>query len=80
LSARTTFHAFALCFFGSVPMTEIVSSPRCPVAQTGPYFGSTKLAPRPGCGVLPTSISASSLSSLVSTTAILFDAFAATRK
>ena len=61
-------------------MSAIVSSPRCPVAHTGPYFGWTKFAPRPGCGILPTSISAASLLSLVSTTAILFDWLAATRK
>src|SRR5512140_873691 len=38
-SVRTTFHALSLCFFGSVPITEIVSSPRWPVDHTGPYFG-----------------------------------------
>ncbi|MNL67759.1 hypothetical protein D3C87_1923820 [compost metagenome] len=80
LMVCTTFHACAGCPAGSVPIRLMVSSPRWLVAQTGPNFGCMKLAPRPGCGVLPTSISAASLSSLVSTTAILSDALAATRK
>mgnify|MGYP002146138583 CR=1 FL=1 len=50
------------------------------VTHTGPYFGSMKFAPRPGCGVLPTSTSFSSLPSLVSITAILLEALAASMK
>src|SRR3990172_4995675 len=80
LSERTTFQAFFGCFAGSVPISAMESSPRWPVAHTGPNFGSTKFAPRPGCGIFPTSTSAESLSVLVSTTAILFDWLAATRK
>ena len=77
----TTFQACCLFFSGSVPMNEIVSSPRWLVAQTGPNFGCMKLAPRPGCGVWPfDSITPTSLSSLVSTIATLWRAFAATRK
>ena len=77
-SVRTTFQAFLL--FGSVLITAIVSSPRWPVAQTAPYFGSFQFAPRPGCGILPTSTNLTSLSSLASITAILCDWLAATRK
>src|SRR5574340_1407030 len=80
LRERTTFHALALWFLGSVPISAMLSSPRWPVAHTGPYFGSTKLAPRPGCGVLPTSTSAASFWSLESITAILLEAFAADMK
>ena len=58
-------------------MSEIFSLPRWPVAHTGPQVGCTKLAPRPGCGILSTSTSAASLPSFASTTAILFDWFAA---
>ena len=65
---------------GSVPISEMVSSPRWPVAQTGPNFGCTKLAPRPGCGILPTSTTASSSPSLASITPILLLLLAATMK
>src|SRR5512139_3669995 len=58
LRERTTFQALALWFLGSVPMSAMLSSPRWPVAHTGPNFGSMKLAPRPGWGVLPTSTKA----------------------
>ena len=61
-----------MCLSGSVPMSVIFSLPSALVAQTGPYFGSTKLAPRPGCGILSTSTSAASFCSFESTTAILF--------
>jgi hypothetical protein len=39
-----------------------------------------KFAPRPGWGIFFVSMSAASFPVLVSTAAILFDAFAATRK
>src|SRR5574343_37255 len=80
LTVSTTFQA---CFgwpLGSVPIIEIVSSPRWLVAQTGPNCGWVKLAPRPGCGILPTSISAASLPSFRSTAATLLDWLAATMK
>src|SRR5574343_726686 len=85
LISWTTFQLYSLylAFFLSSEAVEIrvtTSAPRWPVAQTGPNFGWTKLAPRPGCGILATSISAASLPSLVSTAAILLEALAATRK
>src|SRR5574343_1607720 len=61
LSLATSFQAYCLCFLGSVPIREMVSSPRWPVAQTGPNLGWSKLAPRPGCGILPTSTKPASL-------------------
>ena len=85
-TARTRVTVFCISAFvagiaGSVPMKEMVSLPRWLVAQTGPYFGWIRLAPRPGCGVWPfESTTPTSLSSLVSTIAILWRAFAATRK
>ena len=79
-SSATFLNAYSLWPFGSVPISEIVSSPRWPVDQTGPNFGWMKFAPRPGCGILPTSISAASLSSLVSITEILLLWLAATMK
>jgi hypothetical protein len=77
LSVCTTFQACCLWPLGSVPIRLTVSSPRWPVAQTGPNFGCLKLAPRPGCGILPTSTRAACLPSTVSITLILFDWLAA---
>src|SRR5574343_1186339 len=81
----TTFQLYSLslaCSFLSdgVEIRVTTSAPRWPVAQTGPNLGCTKLAPRPGCGILATSTSAASLPVLVSTAAILLEALAATRK
>ena len=78
--SRTTFQAFSLCFSGSVPITLTFSLPSALVTHTGPNFGSVKFAPRPGCGILLTSISAVVLRSFESITAILFDWFAAVMK
>ncbi len=79
-STRTTFQALSLCFTGSVPISVIFSLPSALVTHTGPNFGSVKLAPRPGCGILSTSISAVSFCSFESTTAILSDWLAAVMK
>ncbi len=69
-----------MCFSGSVPISVTFSLPSALVTHTGPNFGSTKFAPRPGCGILSTSTSAASFCSFESITAILFDWFAAVRK
>ncbi|MCY1553398.1 hypothetical protein D9M68_898760 [compost metagenome] len=79
-SVCTTFQASLGCLTGSVPMSEMVSSPRWPVDHTGPNFGWVKFAPRPGWGILPTSISFVSLPSFRSTAAILLLLLAATMK
>ncbi len=78
----TTVQAYFLYLrlWGLVPISEMPSSPRLLVAQTGPYSGCLKLAPRPGCGMRPTSTSASSLRSFESTTAIVSDWLAADMK
>ena len=39
LDVSTTFQAYCLWPFGSVPISEMVSSPKWPVDQTGPYLG-----------------------------------------
>src|SRR5690606_6892920 len=80
LRVSTTFQACCGFFSGSVPISEMVSSPRWLVAHTGPYFGWLKLAPRPGCGILPTSTRAAILRSLESITATLLELFAAVMK
>src|SRR5574337_784712 len=66
VSLATSLKAYCVFFLGAVPMSEMVSSPRWPVAQTGPYLGWLKLAPRPGWGILPTSVRPASLPSLAS--------------
>src|SRR5574343_752746 len=71
LSLATSLNAYCLCLAGSVPIREMVSSPRWPVDHTGPNLGCVKLAPRPGWGILPTSVRPASLPSLVSIAAIL---------
>src|SRR5690606_4132385 len=80
LSVSTTFHAYCGYLSGSVPINEMVSSPRWLVAQTGPNCGCTKLAPRPGCGILPTSTRAAILRSLESITATWLELLAAVMK
>src|SRR5581483_10269969 len=52
-STCTGFQAYCGCPLGSVPIKVISSAPKWLVAHTGPYFGCTKFAPRPGCGILP---------------------------
>src|SRR5690606_15805095 len=64
----------------AVEIRDTTSSPRWPVAQTGPNCLCTKLAPRPGWGILAVSTRAASLPVLVSTAATLFEALAATMK
>src|SRR5690606_4132913 len=85
LSSCTTFQLCCLNLACSglsdaVEISDTTSSPRCPVAHTGPYCLCMKFAPRPGWGILAVSTRAASLPVLVSATATLFDALAATMK
>ena len=80
LMTSQTFQACFGCLAGSVPIKVILSLPSAEVPHTGPQVGCTKLAPRPGCGILSTSTSAASFCVRESTTAILSLWLAAVRK